>query len=347
MATITVDLYSDTQTRPSQAMRRAMAEAEVGDEQHFEDPTVLRLERMVAGLLGKEAAVFLPSGTMCNEIAFLVHCRRGDEIIVDYSGHAVTNEGGGPALLAGAMIRTVQGRHGIFTAEQVEGALRPRSRYAPRSRLVVIEQTANYGGGTVWPLATIHAVAEVAHRHGLAVHLDGARLMNAVVASGVPAHEQCAPVDTCWLDMTKGLGAPIGAVLCGPRDFIDEAWRYKQMIGGAMRQAGIVAAAGIYALEHNVARLAEDHANARRLAEGLAELPGIRLDRERVQTNMVFFDVAGAGLTAAEFDRRMQAHGVRFSIPGPTLLRAVTHLDVDAAGIEHAIAAARAVLGAG
>jgi threonine aldolase len=174
--------------------------------------------------------------------------------------------------------------------------------------------------------------------------MDGARLMNAVVASGISAREQCATLDSCWLDMTKGLGAPIGAVLCGTPDFIAEAWRYKQMIGGAMRQAGIVAAAGIYALEHNVERLADDHANARRLAEGLADLPGISLDLSRVQTNMAFFDVAGTGMTAVQFDEAMQAHGVRFSIPGTTLLRAVTHLDVDAAGIEHAIAAARTVL---
>jgi threonine aldolase len=343
---IAVDLYSDTQTRPTPAMRRAMAEAPVGDEQHNEDPTVTRLQEMVADLLGKEAGLFLPSGTMCNEIAFLVHCGHGDELILDYTSHAIVNEGGGPALLARAMIRAVHGHNGVFTAEQVEAALRPKSRYAPRSRAVVIEQTANYGGGTVWPLQTIREVGEVAHRNGLIVHMDGARLMNAVVASGVPAREQCAPVDTAWLDMTKGLGAPVGAVLCGPADFIAEAWRFKQMIGGAMRQAGIVAAAGIYALEHHVERLADDHANARRLAEGLADLPGISLDMSRVQTNMVFFVVAGTGLTAAEFDARMQARGVRFSIPGRTLLRAVTHLDVDAAGIEQAIAAARAVLSA-
>jgi threonine aldolase len=341
---IRVDLYSDTQTRPTPAMRQAMAEAPVGDEQHNEDPTVLRLQGMVADLLGKEAGLFLPSGTMCNEIAFLVHCRHGDELILDYTSHAIVNEGGGPALLARAMVRAVHGKNGIFTAEQVEAALRPHNRYAPRSRAVVIEQTANYGGGTIWPLETIRAVSEVAHRNGLIVHMDGARLMNAVVASGVPAREQCATIDTAWLDMTKGLGAPVGAVLCGPRDFIQEAWRFKQMIGGAMRQAGIVAAAGIYALEHNVDRLADDHANARRLAEGLAGLPGLDVDLERVQSNMVFFDVAETGLTAAEFDAKMQAHGVRFSLPGKTLLRAVTHLDVDAAGIEHAIAAARAVL---
>jgi threonine aldolase len=343
---ITVDLYSDTQTRPSPAMRRAMAEAEVGDEQMGEDPTVNRLQAMVADLLGKEAAVFLPSGTMCNEIAFLVHCRQGEEMVLDYTAHAVTNEGGAPALMAGVMIRTIHGRNGVFTAEQLEAAIRPDSRYAPRTRLVNIEQTANYGGGTVWPLPAIRVVADLAHRRGLIVHMDGARLMNAVVASGVSAREQCAAVDTAWLDLSKGLGAPIGAVLCGPADFIREAWRYKQMIGGALRQAGVIAAAGIYALEHNIDRLAEDHANARRLAEGLTQLPGLAVDLARVQSNMVFFDVAGTGLTAAEFNDRMREHGVRFSLPGGTLLRAVTHLDVDAAGIDRTLAAARAVLGA-
>ncbi|MCC6626045.1 MAG: threonine aldolase family protein [Chloroflexi bacterium] len=340
---ITVDLYSDTQTRPTPAMRRAMAEAEVGDEQHGEDPTVRHLEEMVAELLGKEAAVFLPSGTMCNEIAFLVHCHAGDELILDYTSHAVVNEGGGPALLARAMVRTIHGDGGIFTADQVRAALRPINRYAPRSRAVVIEQTANYGGGTIWPLATIREVSDVAHQHGLLAHMDGARLMNAVVSSGVSARAQCATLDTAWIDLSKGLGAPVGAVLAGSRDFITAAWRFKQMIGGAMRQAGIIAAAGVYALEHHVDRLADDHTNARRLAEGLVGLPGIAVDPGRVQTNMVFFDVADTGLTAVEFDARLQQHGVRCSLPGRTLLRAVTHLDVDAAGIERAIAAARSV----
>jgi threonine aldolase len=343
--TITVDLYSDTQTRPSPGMRRAIAEAEVGDEQHGEDPTVNRLLAMVAALMGKEAAVFLPSGTMCNEIAFLVHCRAGEEMILDYTSHAVTNEGGAPALMAGLMIRTIHGQDGIFTPAQLEAAIRPDSRYAPRTRLVVLEQPSNYGGGTIWPIETIRGVCDLAHRRGLTVHMDGARLMNAVVASGISAAEQCASVDSCWLDLSKGLGAPIGGVLCGTRAFIEEAWRYKQMIGGAMRQAGIIAAAGIYALEHNIDRLAEDHANARLLAEGLAGIPGIEVDVTRVQTNMVFFDVAGLGLTAAEFNDRMKAHGVRFSLPGTTLLRGVTHLDVDTAGIHRAIAAAREVAG--
>ena len=341
---IAVNLYSDTQTKPTPAMRRVMAEAEVGDEQRFEDPTVNRLQEMVADLLGQEAAVFLPSGTMCNEIAFLVHCRKGDEIILYRAAHPIVAEGGGPGVLAGVMTNLLDAPGGIFTAEQVEAAIRPSSRYAPRTRLVSIEQTSNLGGGAVWPIDTINAVCDVAHRHGLVTHMDGARLMNAVVASGIPARQHCANLDSCWLDMTKGLGAPIGAVLCGSQAFVDEAWRYKQMIGGAMRQAGIVAAAGIYALEHNVERLAEDHANARRLAEGLAELPGIDVQPERVQTNIVFFDVAATGRTARDFNAAVEAHGVRFSISGSTLLRAVTHLDVDAAGIDQALTAVRSVL---
>jgi threonine aldolase len=346
---ITVNLYSDTQSTPTPAMRRAMAEAEVGDEQRGDDPTVNRLQEIVADLLGKEAGLFLPSGTMCNEIALLVHCRQGDEIIAERTAHVVMAEGGAPALLAGVMTRTVQGEGGIFTAEQVAAAIRPASRYSPRSRLVCIEQTVNYGGGTIWPLESIRAVCDLAHQRGLSTHMDGARLMNAVVASGIAARDYCATLDSAWLDMTKGLGAPIGAVLCGTRDFIADAWRYKQMLGGAMRQAGIVAAAGIYALEHNVERLAEDHANARRLAEGLAALPGISLNLEHVQSNIVFFDVSGTGLSAAEFSAAMEARGVRLSggvVDGRALLRAVTYIGIDAAAIDTALAAARAVLAA-
>jgi threonine aldolase len=342
---ITVNLYSDTQTKPTPGMRKAMAEAEVADEQRFEDPTVNRLQEMVADLLGKEAGLFLPSGTMCNEIAFLVHCGRGDEIILHRTAHPIISEGGSLAYLAGVMTNPLDSDNGLFTAEQVAAAIRPRTRYSPRSRLVSIEQTSNVGGGTVWPVAQIEAVCAVAHQHGLAAHMDGARLMNAVVASGAPARAHCAGVDSVWLDMTKGLGAPIGAVLCGTRAFVEEAWRYKQGIGGAMRQAGIVAAAGIYALEHHVERLADDHANARRLAEELAELPGIGVDPGRVESNIVFFDVAAAGMTAAEFNAAMEARGVRFSVGGPTRLRAVTHLDVDAAGIEQALQAVREVVG--
>src|SRR3954453_12685833 len=283
---MTINLYSDTQTRPSPAMRKAMAEAEVGDEQRFEDPQVTLLCERVAELLGCEAAVFLPSGTMCNEIAFRLHIRPGgDEAILHRTAHPIHAEAGGPAAFAGAMLRPRDSPDGTFTGDDVRAALRPASRYEPRSRLVSVAQTGALGGGRGWPLDRIRDVVGVAQEAGLRLHMDGARLMNAVVAAGVPAAEFTRGFDTAWLDFTKGLGAPVGACLAGSAELIDEAWRYKQMIGGAMRQAGIVAAAGLYALEHNVERLAEDHANARGLAAGLAEIEGIAVDP--VETNIV------------------------------------------------------------
>jgi threonine aldolase len=339
---IDVDFFSDTVTRPTAEMRRFMCDAEVGDEQKLEDPTVNLLCEMVAELLGKEAAVFLPSGTMCNEIALRVHARPGEEVIAHHSAHPINFETGGPGALAGVNMRTIDGARGQFDAAAVEAAVRPASRYAPRSRLVWVEQTSNLGGGSVWPLERLEAVAKVAKSHGLATHMDGARLMNAVVASGVSARDYAAPFDSAWIDFTKGLGAPVGAALAGSRAFIDEAWRCKQQMGGAMRQAGIIAAGGVYALRHHVKRLAEDHANARRLAEGLARLPGVRLDPSTIETNIVFFDLTGS-LTAPAAVERMLAHGVRMGALGARTIRAVTHLDVDAAGIERALAVARDV----
>jgi threonine aldolase len=325
-------------------MRAFMAAAEVGDEQRGEDPTVNLLQEMVAELLGMEAALFLPSGTMCNEIAIKVHTRPGDEVLLDRTAHALNSEGGAPGILSGVVLTPLAGARGVYTGAQVEGAIRPRSRYAPPTRLVWIENTSNLGGGTVWPLATVRAVRDAAHERGLRVHLDGARLLNAVVASGVPAAEFVHGLDSAWIDFTKGLGAPVGAALAGSRGFIEEAWRYKQAFGGAMRQAGIIAAGGVYALRHNVERLAEDHANARRLAEGLAELPGIAIDLAGVETNLVFFDVAGTGLTAPEFAEALLARGVRVGAMGSSRVRAVTHLDVSRAGVEQALAAAREAL---
>jgi threonine aldolase len=339
---IDVDFFSDTVTRPTAEMRRFMCDAEVGDEQKLEDPTVNLLCEMVAELLGKEAAVFLPSGTMCNEIALRVHARPGEEVIAHHSAHPINFETGGPGALAGVNMRTVDGARGQFDAAAVETAVRPASRYAPRSRLVWVEQTSNLGGGSVWPLERLEAVAKVAKSHGLATHMDGARLMNAVVASGVSARDYAAPFDSAWIDFTKGLGAPVGAALAGSRAFIDEAWRCKQQMGGAMRQAGIIAAGGVYALRHHVKRLAEDHANARRLAEGLARLPGVRLDPSTIETNLVFFDLTGS-LSAPAAVERMLARGVRMGALGARTIRAVTHLDVDAAGIERALAVARVV----
>jgi threonine aldolase len=337
-----VNLYSDTQTRPSEGMRAAMAAAEVGDEQRGADPTTRALERRVAELLGHEAAVFLPSGTMCNEIALRLHVRPGgDEVILDGSAHPVVAEAGGPAQLAGAMIRSLDGDGGIFSAAQLEAAVRPAGdRYAPRSRLVCIEQTTNFGGGRVWPLQSVREVLAVARRHRLRAHLDGARLMNAVVASGVPANEYAGGFDTAWIDFTKGLGAPVGAVLAGSGELIEEAWRWKQMLGGALRQSGILAAACLYALEHNVGRLAEDHEHASMLARGLAALSGARIDPAAVQTNIVIFGVDDAPKLVAQLAERVELVAL-----GSQHVRAVTHLDVSAADVQSALQALAELLG--
>jgi threonine aldolase len=339
-----VNLYSDTQTRPTAAMRAAIAEAEVGDEQRGADPTTRALEERVAALLGHEAAVFLPSGTMCNEIAIRLHIRPGGErMFVGRETHTLIAEAGGPAQLSGAVITEVGGVSGMFTPEDLEHAIHgagPGGRYGPRERLMSVEQTTNMGGGRVWPLKQVRAVLEVARAAGLSTHLDGARLMNAVVASGVDAADWASGFDSAWLDFTKGLGAPVGACLAGSAAFIEEAWRWKQMMGGAMRQSGIVAAAGLYALDHHVERLADDHARARRLAEGLASLPGVEIDPATVETNIVIFAVPDA----AAFTAALAAQDVEMSHFGPTRVRAVTHLDVDDEGIERALAVAAQAL---
>ncbi len=330
-----IDLYSDTVTRPSIEMRKAMMEAEVGNEQAFEDPTVNLLNDMVAELTGKEAAVYLPSGTMCNEIAFRVHCRQGDEIILDKTSHPLHWEAGGPAALSGAMCRPVEGPRGIFTAAQVHESVRPKNKLMPRSALVSMENTAGGAGGTVWPVERVAEVADAARAHKLAVHMDGARLLNAVVASGTPASAYGNLVDSLWIDLSKGLGCPVGAVLAGSKEFIAEAWRFKHQFGGAMRQAGIIAAAGVYALRHNIERLAEDHDNAKLLAEGLAQIKGVEIDPRAVETNIVFFGVSGTGLSTADFSARLLSeHGIRIGAASPRAMRALTHLDVSRANIE-------------
>jgi threonine aldolase len=343
MTDIRIDLYSDTLTKPTPAMRRFMAEAEVGDEQMREDPTVNCLTEMVCDLLGKEDAIYLPSGTMCNQIAVRVHCQPGDEIIMDTTGHIRHFETGGPAALSGVTPYPIQGKRGIFTAAQLQAAIRPVTNHFPRSRMVLIEQTSNMGGGSIWPLQTIAEVCALAQSRGMARHMDGARLFNAVVATGIPAHEYAAHVDSVWIDFSKGLGAPVGAALAGSKDFVRQAWRWKHQFGGAMRQAGIIAAGAVYALEHHVDRLAEDHANAQLLARGLGEIDGLAV--EQVETNIVFFDVGGTGLTAEQFDRLLMERGVRVSQAAPTRLRAVTHLGVSRSQIEGAVDIVREVLG--
>jgi threonine aldolase len=337
MTDIRIDLCSDTSTRPTLAMREFMATAPVGDEQKREDPTVNRLVRMVCELLGKEDAVFLPSGTMCNEIAVRVHCGPGDEIIMDKTGHVRNFETGGAAALTGAMIYPLDGQRGIFSAAQVEAAIRYPSNYAPRSRLLQVEQTSNLGGGTIWPLDTLAEVCAVASEYGLARHMDGARLLNAVVATGIPAAEYASHVDSVWVDFSKGLGAPVGAALAGTSAFIERAWRWKHQFGGAMRQSGIIAAAAVYALQHNVDRLAEDHENAQTLAQGLQAIEGIEV--EPVETNLIFFDISGLGITTDQFNEQLMQSGIRVSTMSATRARAVTHLDVSAAQIQEALGA--------
>ena len=335
MMTIEVDLHSDTQTRPSEGMRHAMVSAEVGDEQRGEDPSANRLCELATELTGKEAAVFMPSGTMCNQVAMIVHCQPGDEIIADKTSHIINSESGGAAALAGAQIRAVDGIRGVFTAEQAEEAINSVKRNFPRTSMIEIEQTSNAGGGSIWPLETICEVADVAKRHGLAMHMDGARLLNAVVASNVTASDFGAPFDSLWIDLSKGLGCPVGAVLCGSKDFIEQAWGWKQRLGGAMRQSGVIAAAGIYALENNIERLAEDHASARRLAEGMEGVSGI--DVWPVETNLVFFDLKKTGLTAQDFHERLLKRGVRIGIKSKYEMRAVTHLDVSMDQVNRAV----------
>jgi threonine aldolase len=338
-----INLYSDTQTRPTAAMREAMASAEVGDEQSFADPTVNELCARVASLLGFEAAVFLPSGTMCNAIAFRLHIGPGgDEVYLHRRSHPIVAEAGGPAALSGAVLCPLDGERGMFTADALRSALRPPDRYLPRSRLVSVEQTTNLSGGHVWPREQLSSVVEVARAAGLRLHMDGARLMNAVVASGRSAASWAAGFDTAWVDFSKGLGAPVGACLAGSRELIDEAWRYKQMWGGAMRQAGILAAGALHALDHHVERLADDHALAASLARELAVVPGVALDPASVTTNIVVFEVADAPALVAA----LAGAGVKMGALGPTTMRAVTHLDVDADGAARAVEAVRDALAA-
>lgn len=335
MPPVRINLYSDTQTKPTAAMKDVMMAAEVGDEQHGSDPTVRALCEKSAALLGKEAAVFLPSGTMCNVIAILVHCEKGQEVIAHETSHILTSEGGTHAALAGVQINTLKGPAGTFDGDTLREAFRARSRHAPEQRLLSLEQTANIGGGTVWPMSQLSEVIAIAREQDLAVHVDGARLMNAVVASNNSAKAYGDLVDSIWIDFTKGLGAPLGAVLAGDADFIDQAWRWKQRLGGAMRQAGICAAGCIYSLDHHVERLAEDHANARHLAELLGKIEGITVDQPH--TNLVYFDPTNAGVSAVELVRRVRGEGLLLSVLGGRI-RACTHLDVDKGMIDDAVA---------
>jgi threonine aldolase len=340
-----IDLRSDTVTRPTPAMREAMARAEVGDDVYGEDPTVARLEERSADLLGKEAALFVPSGTMANQIALGVLARGGDEIVCEAGAHCFAFEGGALAALWGIQARTILGERGVLDPVAVEAAIRPDDPHYPRTRAIAIENTHNRGGGKAWPVAAVRAVGEVAARRGLALYMDGARLLNAVVATGTSARDYAAPATLASMCFSKGLGAPVGSVLAGPRPLIQEGRRLRKRLGGGMRQAGIVAAAGLFALEHHVARLAEDHAHAARLGDLLSQLPGARLQFP-VETNLLF--VAFEGHSAAELSARFREAGVLCNPEGsrPELVRFVTHLDVSASDIEEAARRVAAVVGA-
>lgn len=340
-----IDLRSDTATRPGLAMRRAMAEAEVGDDQLREDPTVIALEERVAALLGHERAMFLPTATMANQIALKLSTQPGDEVLAEAQAHVFRYEVGGPAFHSGLMARQIAGTRGLFRPEDVVAALGdPNVLHNPPSRLLCLENTSNAGGGTVWPLDLLREVVGAAREHGLRVHLDGARLVNAAVASGVAASDYGREFDTVTLCLSKGLGCPLGALLAGSAELMERARRYKHLFGGAMRQAGVVAAAGLYALDHNVERIAEDHANARRLADGLAAA-GLPVDPAEVETNFVILDASALGMPVRECIDRLAGAGVLVSAAARKgCLRAVTHLDVDAVAVDRAVDAAATVL---
>jgi threonine aldolase len=338
---VRINLLSDTQTRPTPGMREAIARAEVGDEQIGDDPTVNLLCERVADLLGKQAAVFMPSGTMCNVAATLVHCRPGDEILAHETAHIIAREGGAHAALGGFQITPLPGADGQFTPGALRAALHPRSRYQPPQTVVSVEQTANIGGGTIWKKANLDEVVKIARANSLATHMDGARLLNACVATGITARDMAAGWDSAWIDFSKGLGAPVGAAIAGSRDFIDEIWRWKQRLGGSMRQAGICAAACIYALDHHVDRLADDHANARALARGLSQINGIEV--QQPETNLVFFNPAGAGVSGDKMVADLRQRGVLLAMMDGRI-RACTHLDVTAAMIEETLGLVREIV---
>jgi len=324
-------------------MRAAMAAAEVGDDVLGDDPTVHRLQTRVAEMLGKEAAIFVPSGTMSNLIAVRLHCRPGDELICEAGCHLYNYEQGGYAQLCGVAARALEGDYGVLRPEQLSECVRPDNAHYVRTRLVCLENTHNRGGGRIQPYAVVEAICAWARSRGLATHLDGARLWNAAVATGIALPQWARHFDTVGVCFSKGLGAPVGSALCGPRDLIAQAVRHRKVLGGGMRQAGVLAAAALHALEHHVARLAEDHANAQRLADGIRQIDHLRLKPERIDTNLVFFEVDAAWGSAAEFASRLKDRGVLMLPTAPYTIRAVTHLDVTSADVDRAIEAIQAV----
>ncbi|MCK4273126.1 low-specificity L-threonine aldolase [bacterium] len=324
----TIDIRSDTVTRPSPGMRQAIFQARVGDDVFGDDPTVKRLEEMLAAMLGKEAALFVPSGTMANQVAINALTQPGDEVIVERDCHTYNYEVAAHAVLSGVQLATLDGQHGILTAEQVQEAIRPDDVHQPRTSLICLENTHNRAGGVIYPIEEIRRISKLAGERGLRMHLDGARLFNASVASGVPTNEYAALFDSVSICLSKGLGAPVGSLISGERDFIKRCRRYRKMYGGGMRQVGILAAAGIYALENNIERLAEDHENAELFAGRVSKIEGIEIDLPTVQTNIVVMEIAGLGVNSHQAVEMLQKNGCLVVVFGPTKIRAVTHLDV-------------------
>lgn len=333
-----IDLRSDTVTRPTPEMRRVIANAEVGDDVLGDDPTVIRLQERTAELLGKEAAVFVPSGSMANQTAIRAHCEPGDEILCHKDSHIIHYETGGPAALSGVMIRPIEGASGLFSADDLDPLVRPESSHFARSRLVIVENTHNRGGGSVWPLDQLRRVCERSRKFSLKLHLDGARVWNACAATGLKPSDYAQHFDTVSCCFSKGLGAPAGSAVAGDKATITRVHRFRKMFGGTMRQSGILAAAALYALDHHRDRLVEDHANATRLARGLAEIPGLTVDLAAVQTNMVFIDVHDStAMTAPQLCEKLKAHNLLALPNTPRRVRLVCHLDVTTPMIDEAI----------
>jgi threonine aldolase len=339
-----IDLRSDTVTKPTPAMRQAMVEAEVGDDVFGEDPTVNALQEKVANLLGKEAALFVPSGTMANQLSIKSHTQPGDEVIIEATSHPYNFEGGAGAALSGIQFYCIKGVRGIMDASQIEEAIRPADHHFPVTKLICLENTHNRGGGSIYPIEKIAEIHRLAKSKGLLIHLDGARLWNASVATGIKPHEYAQWADSVSVCLSKGLGAPIGSLVAGSKIFIDRVHRFRKMFGGGMRQVGIIAAAGIYALDHHIERLKEDHQNAKRLALGLKELKGVAINPKHVETNIIIFNIADTGMTAPQVTEAMKRKGVLIHAIGKTQIRLVTHLDVSSKDIEIALNVFKKVL---
>ncbi len=339
-----VDLRSDTVTKPSAAMRKAMHDAEVGDDVYREDPTVNRLQQRAAEIFGRDAALYVPSGTMGNQTALKVHTHHGQEVICEERCHIYNYEMGMMTAFSGVVPRTIRAEDGILTWDLIAPHVRKRNDHRARTGLIELENTSNLAGGSVYPVANLNEIADHAHAAGLPVHLDGARIFNASVAVGKPVAEITRKFDSVMFCLSKGLGAPVGSMLVGSKEFIEEARIVRKMLGGGMRQAGVLAAAGLIALEENPRRLHIDHANARFIAQELAQIPGVKIDPAKVESNILFFDVTGTGLTAHEVSKRLAARGVLANATNAQLIRMVTHLDVDRAGCERAMQVLREVV---